>query len=68
MPSTISKPTTKTIRVKQSLMHVSPEAVKNAPATVAGLRRRLKSLGAVRTTPQMKRRLVAASAWGMPNE
>ena len=68
MPSTISKPTTKTIRVKQSLMHVSPEAVKHAPATLPSLRRRLKSLGAVRTTPEMKRRLVAAGAWGMPEE
>ncbi len=49
-------------------MHVAPEAVKGASTTLAGLHRRLKALGAVRTSPEMKRRLVAAGEWGMPEE
>jgi hypothetical protein len=36
--------------------------------TLPALRRRLKALGAVRVTPDMKRRLIAAGAWGMPKE
>ena len=68
MQSTISRRTTKTIRVKHSIMSVPAEERKNLATTLPELRRRLKVHGAVRTTPAMKRRLIAAGAWGMPIE
>lgn len=68
MRSTTSKPATKTIRVKHSIVTVSAEKRKTLAATLPELRRRLKAYGAVRVTPAMKRRLIAAGAWGMPSE
>jgi hypothetical protein len=42
--------------------------VKDAPKTLAELRRWLKSIGAVPMTREMRRRLIAAGEWGMPQE
>lgn len=50
------------------MLHVPPEVVKDAPRTWSGWKRRLKELGAVPMTPEMKRRLIAAGEWGMPKE
>jgi hypothetical protein len=68
MPSAISKRTTKTTRIKHVALRVAAKDVGNAPGGLESLRRQLKALGAVRTTPAMKRRLKAAGAWGMPRE
>ena len=68
MRSIISMRTTKTIRVKHSLLKLSPKEVKDLATNLTELRQRLKALGAVRTSPAMKRRLIAAGAWGMPDE
>ena len=68
MPSNTSKRITKTIRVKHTLVRLTPIEVKKLATTLPALRRRLKALGAVRMTPEMKQRLIAAGEWGMPRE
>jgi hypothetical protein len=46
-----------------------PAGKRKGPAgSLAKLRRYLKSVGAVPVTSAMKRRLIAAGEWGMPDE
>ena len=67
-PSITSRRTTKTIRVRHRIVTLSPEEKKGLAKNLTELRRYLKSVGAVPVTPAMKRRLIAAGAWGMPEE
>ncbi len=68
MRSTTSKPTTKPIRVKHSFLNVPAAEKARLAKNLTELRQRLKEYGAVPVSPEMKRRLVAAGAWGMPDE
>lgn len=68
MRSITLKSTTRNTRVEHSIVILSPQERKGLSKTVPELRRYLKSMGAVRVTPAMKRRLIAAGAWGMPDE
>ena len=68
MPSIISKPTTRTIRVKQTIRRLRPEELAHLPKTLAETRRWLKAMGAKPIDAATKRRLIAAGEWGMPKE
>jgi len=68
MRSTTSKPTTKTTRVKHTVAVLSPRERKGLGKSLPELRRKWKAMGAVPVSPAMKRRLIAAGAWGMPAE
>ena len=68
MRSSTSKRTTKTIRVKHSIILVPEAERKKLAKNLTEIRRMLRAYGAVRTSPAMKRRLIAAGAWGMPDE
>ncbi len=47
---------------------MSPEEKKGLAKNLPELLRYLKSVGAVPVSPAMKRRLIAAGAWDMPEE
>ena len=50
------------------MIRVPPGELKDSPDNLTELLRWLKAQGAVRMTPAMKRRLIAAGEWGMPEE